>query len=341
MIQIREHVSVASHTTLRIGGDAQFFCEAHTIEELREAIAYAHAEGLPLRIIGGGSNILCADGTLPGLWVRNSAVGFALHETDAGPLLVASSGTILDEMISWTCEQGLWGLENLSGIPGTVGATPIQNVGAYGVEVSDRIAHIDIYDMKRGVSTRLSPDMCRFGYRHSWFKEGDGSGMIIESVAFHVSRSAKPVLSYRELREHFSDVGSVQLTPQAVRDAVVAIRNRKFPDWHVVGTAGSFFKNPTIPREQFERLLERYPGLIGHDVGNGNIKVSLGWILDHVCGLRGVREGNVGLYHAQALVLVHYGGATCDEVNAFAKRVAADVAARTGIRIEREVTLLA
>ncbi len=339
-MDIHTQMPMKDRTTLRIGGNAEFFTEVSTQEALREAVIFARARSLSWRIIGSGSNILCADEGVEGLTIKIAILGMEVIDDPLGTRLHVGAGVVLDELVAEVCARGIWGLENLSAIPGTVGATPIQNVGAYGVEVADVIVSVTVYDTMKDEFRELSHSECRFTYRHSLFKEPRGQGLVITRVTFFLPRALRARIAYYDLAMYARDKDASALSPYMVREAVREIRSRKFPDFTHVGTAGSFFKNPIISPEDYQPLLEAYPALIGHSTDDGWVKIPLGWILDHVCGLRGVREGNVGTYPANALALVNYGGATAREVNAFAEKIATCVKEKTGIVIEREVTFM-
>ncbi len=335
--QIQTQVSLASHTTLGVGGGAEYFAKARTLSELRAFVYWANSEKHPLFILGGGSNLLVPEEGIRGLVVHPAFHEVTYKDVESDVHVTAGAGVVLDELIENLAAQGLWGLENLSGIPGTVGGVPIQNVGAYGVEAKDVVLSVEAYNPITDSVEALSNPECAFTYRDSYFKR-EGKHLIITSVTFRVSRVATPKLSYKDLAARFSD----EVTPslQDVRDAVLLIRSKKFPDWRVVGTAGSFFKNPIIPAEEYEKLRATYPELPGFPTDDGRVKVSLGWILDHVCNLRGYTEESVGLYSEQALVLICAHGTSPTDVMSFSEKIIARVYEATGIVIEREVTIV-
>lgn len=339
MQRILEHEPLKPYITLQVGGTAQYFTEAHTHEEMRESILWANERALSWRMLGGGSNVICHDDELPGLTIHNRILSRSAEMQGENVYVRVGAGESFDEIVSWCCQSGWWGLENLSAIPGSVGATPVQNVGAYGVETADILDEVVVYDARTDSTKRLTREECAFGYRHSRFKEESGRHLVILEVVFVLRTHAAPLISYADLTKYFEDTNAPQ-TPQEVRDAVVAIRARKFPNWREMGTAGSFFKNPIIATAHYEELRLKYPQLPGHIVSPHETKVSLGWILDHVCAMRGVRQGAVGTYGAQALVMVNYGGATAEDIFSFAHAIELCVKEKTGITIEREVTLL-
>ncbi|MBX9906939.1 UDP-N-acetylmuramate dehydrogenase [Patescibacteria group bacterium] len=339
-MNFEKNISLKEYSTFHIGGIAEYFAVCSNEKDLREVIRYASSENIEWRVIGSGSNILFADNFVSGLTIKNEIEGISHTVSKEGVILRAGAGVLLDECVAYACREGWWGLENLSAIPGTVGATPIQNVGAYGVEVADIIDSVFVYDAVQDAFIHLSAQECRFGYRDSLFKRENGRYVIL-AVSFRLSTHSSPRLHYKDLQQAYGDTDLAALTPQNIRDGVIKIREKKFPDWHVLGTLGSFFKNPIISRTSFETLQESYPDIVGHEViGTATVKVSLGWILDRVCGLRGFREGNVGTYEAQALVVVNYGEATAHEVLLFAEKIANSVKEKTKIEIEKEIRFI-
>ena len=335
---LQQNVPLAEYTTLKVGGPAEYFAVVQDEEMLRAAVEDARRQGMSIRMIGGGSNILVPDNGLSGLTIKNNITGW--QETVDGNVvrICVGAGEVFDDVVARTVAKGYWGLENLSHIPGSVGATPVQNVGAYGVEIQDRIDRVRVYNCETDAYEELTAAECQFGYRDSLFKTPEGQKYFITHVTFLLGATPQPVLSYKDLEAVFADEATPQLA--AIRDAVIAIRAQKFPDWTVVGTAGSFFKNPVIPKSQYESLSREYPELPGFPVSDTEVKVPLGWILDKICHLRGASDGVVGTYEGQALVVVTTGGATATDITAFAHTVAASVKEKTGISIEWEVTQL-
>ncbi|MBX2866365.1 UDP-N-acetylmuramate dehydrogenase [Candidatus Kaiserbacteria bacterium] len=329
-MNIQTQVSLAPYTTFGIGGNAEFFVEVRSVEELKEAVLWAKEKGISVTVLGGGSNVLVSDRGVTGLVICNKIEGITYEDE----MVHVGAGVVFDDLVLETVEKGLWGLENLSAIPGTVGAAPIQNIGAYGVEVSSVIESVHTSHLTDGSERVFSNKACAFGYRDSFFKTEEGRNYIVTGVTFHLKKEGDPHIEYKDLQNYFIDTP----TQRQVRDAVIEIRSKKFPDWHKKGTGGSFFKNPIISKEQYEVLEKKYPELPGFPVGD-RVKVPLGWILDKVLHIKGVtnERGTVGTYEGQALVIVNHGGATAEEVDAFAQKIAEDVFGITDIRIEREV----
>lgn len=332
---MKNKVSLSKYTTLKVGGDAEYFTEVSNESELVSACKIALEKKLPVRILGGGSNILVSDTGVGGLVIHNLIRGIETDTDGDDVFLTVGAGETLDEFIETTVAEGFWGLENLSHIPGSVGATPVQNVGAYGVEVSDFIELVRVYDLSTQTFKTLKNSECHFGYRDSIFKHDSGSSYVVCSVTFKLSKKAYPKLDYKDLNGRFEGVVPSQTE---IRNAIIEIRNKKFPDWHTVGTAGSFFKNPLIQKKQFNDLKKNYPDMPGFEQPGDMVKVPLGWILDKVLNLRGIKNGNVGTYEGQALVLINCGHATAVEITNVADEISKKVSEVLGVNIEWEVT---
>ena len=335
---IEEYVPLADHTTFRLGGPARYFCTVETLDDLRQAVSFAREHTLPIFMLGGGSNVLFGDAGWSGVVIRLHLGVVEYGEGTRGDVrVVAGAGVVWDTLVDDTVSQGMWGMENLSFIPGTVGATPVQNVGAYGVEVKEIIDWVEVFDIVSGELHVFSQNECAFSYRTSVFRRPEGKDFIVTKVAYRLSASPHPRITYRDLAEHFD--GHEPREPREVRDALRSIRMSKLPNLTEVGTAGSFFKNPIVTHAQY-RSMSSWLGTEPpcHTVDADHVKVPLAWILDTL-GWKGKREGHVGTWANQPLVLVHYGNGTARELMKFAQDIAHDVKARTGITIEPEVCL--
>lgn len=330
---LREQVPLSSLTTLRVGGSARYVAPCTSEAEVRVALAFARAEHLPWRVLGQGSNVLAADNGFAGVLLQMLVPGVSSEERGDKVVITAGAGVPWDELVEEAARRGLWGLENLAGIPGTVGAAPVQNIGAYGSEVKDTLTEVRALDTDTGEIREFSSETCAFGYRDSLFKREPK--YVILSVSFVLSRTGSASLGYKDLQAA-KERGADLATPAAVGKEVRAIRARKFPDLGTHGTAGSFFKNPTITHAAYEELTAKYPAMPGFKSDEG-VKVPLAFVLDKVLGLRGHRVGHVWLYSEQPLVLVADSGARAQDIDVFANDIAARVYAATGIRIEREV----
>jgi UDP-N-acetylmuramate dehydrogenase len=293
---------------------------------------------LPRLVLGGGSNLLIAHDEVDALVLHMGLLGKAIvGETQDAILVRARAGENWHAFVEWTLEQGLGGLENLALIPGTVGASPIQNIGAYGAEVKDCFHALTVFDFADGTTRTMDAAACRFAYRDSVFKHADGSSLVVLDVTFALPRAWTPNLRYAELAQAVQRIAAP--TPRQVADAVIAIRRRKLPDPADIGNAGSFFKNPVVPRDHCARLLETWPDLVHHAQPDGSEKLAAGWLIDR-CGWKGRKLGRAGVYPQQALVLVNNGGATGPEIMALARAIQDDVQARFGVRLEPEPVLV-
>lgn len=346
-------MQLKDHTTFKIGGPAKRFVEVATLSDLVSAVASARDTQTPILILGGGSNILVSDQGFDGTVIKIATTGIRYVADGMSVRVVAEAGESWDGLVADTVARGLFGLENLSGIPGTVGAAPIQNIGAYGVEVKDTIEWVEVLDKHTLETKRLSHADCQFAYRHSFFKTPPGKSLVVLRVCFLLKKNGTLNLVYKDIGEYGLKNNIEKFTLITLRQAILEIRKSKFPDLTQYGTAGSFFKNPIICQEHYDGLKKHWPNLPGFPVDaeqrgtnadqcgrNSNIvlvKVSLAWILDTVCGLKGTREGNVGLFQNQPLVLTNFGGAMAKEVSNFAKKVTELVLEKTGISIEPEV----
>lgn len=336
--EIQAHTPLLPYTTLGIGGSAEYFVQVENIESLRRVCTWAHSTQKKITVLGGGSNVLVHDKGIKDLVVQIGVKGRHYAQRDSVVFVTAGAGEHFDSLVSELVERNIWGLENLSAIPGLVGAVPIQNVGAYGAEASEYIVSVVAYDTHDDVFVVFDNEKCNFSYRDSFFKSDKGKRFIVVWVTFALSYTQKPRISYKDLAVHFINAGSPSL--KEIRNAVIEIRSRKFPDWNEIGTAGSFFKNPIVPKTKFEELRLMYPEIPGYEVRDGAVKVPLGFILDKILGLKGHREGNVGLYENQALVLVNYGNASAREVDVFVRKIISNVKERVDITVEWEVTKL-
>lgn len=336
-MRLNENISLAPYTTFKIGGPARFFCSVMSGPGLIEAVSLAHKEKLRILILGGGSNILISDKGFPGVVIKNEIMGKGIVPMGNGNFrLSVGAGEIWDEVVQTAVENGLYGIENLSAIPGTAGAAPIQNIGAYGSEIADSVISVKALDTKTMKYVELSKADCKFGYRDSIFKHRKGRYIVVQ-IDLKLTKNGKVNVGYKDLKEYFAKQGIKDPTLAQVRDAVIDIRWKKLPDWKLWGTAGSFFKNPIVSRSRFDKLKAQYPELPSYLEPDGRVKIPLGWVLDHICKVKGQMVGNVGSYENQALVFVTKPGATAAEVVARAKELMNLVEEKTGLKIEAEV----
>lgn len=337
--EVRENVSLKSLNTFGIGVSARYFAEVHSIEEIRGLLGDEKVKDLPRLILGGGSNILFTQ-DFDGLVIYNKLTGISVLREDKNYAWVqAASGEVWHELVLFCIGKGYGGIENLSLIPGTVGAAPIQNIGAYGVELKDTFQSLEAMNLKDGSIQTFDLSNCDFGYRDSIFKREAKGQYFINSITLKLSK--KPVLntSYGAIKTVLEQLKIDSPDVAAVSRAVCQIRNSKLPDPKVIGNAGSFFKNPEISAELFDALREEYPEIPGYTVAGGNVKVPAGWLIEQ-CGWKGKRAGNTGSHKDQALVLVNYGEAQGNEVRALAMEIKKSVEDKFGISLMPEVNII-
>jgi len=334
-----DKVKLSEKTTLRVGGEARYFLELKSDNELEEISEFIEKNKLPFVCLGGGSNLLFSDQGFSGLIIKNNLLGRNYEAVNENTVrLIAGAGEVLDEIIEEVVKKDLWGLENLSSIPGTVGATPVQNVGAYGVEVAKVIDYVEVFNLKEKVKKKIFNQDCQFGYRDSFFKTKVGRENIILRVAFLLQKDGEPKIDYADLKKFFGEKAHPSL--REIRTAVTEIRAGKFPDWTALGTAGSFFKNPVVADAKSEAFCVHFPDAPTYPTKDGKVKLSLGFILDKICHLKGYRKGNVALFEKQALVLVNYSQNNSEEIKNFVEEIIEIVFTKTGIKIEPEVNFV-
>jgi len=332
----KKSVPLAPLTTFGVKASAQWFVEACDVSDVREALTWASTHSQPLTVLGGGSNMLLHQ-DVEGLVLRIAIKGVELVQEDGEHVQVsAGAGEVWHDFVMHTLDQGWGGLENLSLIPGSVGASPMQNIGAYGVEIKDHFAWLDAVNVADGSLKRFGPEECDFGYRESVFKRGQKDRWVIVRVAFNLQRNAPLRMGYGAIEQELQHVPVSDRTARDVSEAVIRIRQSKLPDPSVVGNAGSFFKNPTVSASVAESLLVTYPDMPHFPQLSGDVKLAAGWLIEQA-GWKGVSRGTHGVHDKQALVLVNHGGATGAEVWQLAQDVMASVADKFGVHLEPEV----
>jgi len=342
---VEQNVALAPHNSFGIVAKARELVRVRSEADVVQLLSDARLAAAPKFVLGGGSNIVLTGDVRP-LVLKVEIAGRRV--VDDGPratVVEAGAGENWHEVVDWTLAQGFAGLENLALIPGTVGAAPVQNIGAYGVELQDRFESLDAIDLQTGRVFTLDAAQCAFGYRDSVFKhaapEGGGRGMglagraLILRVRLRLPKPWKPELGYMDLERRRAESGLARPSARQVFDWVCAIRSAKLPDPRVLGNAGSFFKNPTVSPEQCTDIIAREPGIVHYPMPDGSVKLAAGWLID-ACGWKGKSVGNAGVYEKQALVLVNRGGATGGEVVTLARAIQTSVYERFGIRLEPE-----
>ncbi|KIF62290.1 UDP-N-acetylenolpyruvoylglucosamine reductase [Pseudomonas fluorescens] len=333
-LQVQAQVSLKAFNTFGVDVRAQLFAEAHSDGDVREALAYAASHDVRLLVIGGGSNLLLT-ADVPALVLRMATRGIRVLSDDGSRVVVeAEAGEPWHPFVQHTLAQGFAGLENLSLIPGTVGAAPMQNIGAYGVEIKDVFAGLTALDRESGELRDFSLQECNFGYRDSLFKQQPGRWLILR-VRFKLDRAAHLHLEYGPVRQRLSEQGIEQPTPSDVSRAICSIRSDKLPDPAVLGNAGSFFKNPLVPAAVVTQIQAQHPDLVAYPQADGQMKLAAGWLIERA-GWKGFRDGDAGVHKLQALVLVNYGTATGLQLLDLAQRIQKDIAERFHVELEME-----
>lgn len=333
-LQVQPGVSLKPFNSFGVDVRAQLFAEAHSDAEVREALAYAASNAVPLLVIGGGSNLLLT-ADIQALVLRMATRGIRVLSDDGSQVVIeAEAGEPWHPFVQYTLAQGLSGLENLSLIPGTVGAAPMQNIGAYGVEIKDVFAGLTALDRQTGELRDFSLEECNFAYRDSLFKQQPGRWLILR-VRFTLNRNAHLHLEYGPVRQRLTEQGIDHPTPTDVSQAICSIRSEKLPDPAVLGNAGSFFKNPLVPAALVARLKLEYPDLVAYAQADGQMKLAAGWLIEKA-GWKGFRDADAGVHKLQALVLVNYGGATGLQLLALAQRIQKDISQRFSVELEME-----
>ena len=334
MLQLEQNVSLTAFNTLALISEARFLATVTSEQDLLDVLSSANAKKLPIFILSGGSNVLLSE-SINAVVIRPLLKGINLiKQDDAYVWVEVMAGEEWHPFVQYAVAQGWYGLENLSLIPGYVGASPIQNIGAYGVEVSQHIEQIKAWHIPSQSWQVLAPEQCQFAYRDSIFKRQAGD-WIITRVLFKLAKQASFVLSYGDVREQ----AGTTPTLQSVADAIIQIRQSKLPDPKKIGNAGSFFKNPVIDLQYYEQLRLQHPNLTGYVQPSGQVKVAAGWLIDQA-GWKGKQIGNVGMYKKQALVLVNYGVASLKDVQQVSLAVQESVLKKFGIQLEPEPVLV-
>jgi UDP-N-acetylmuramate dehydrogenase len=332
-MKLTAHADLSTLNSFSLQAHCRWLAEIHQVDELPSLAADPQFLGLPRLILGGGSNLLFTC-DFDGVVVHNRLLGIQVEDGDDHWLLQVAAGESWHQLVCHTLAQGMPGLENLALIPGTVGAAPVQNIGAYGVELASFCRHVDTFNWHTGEQERIPADACQFGYRDSIFKHDYQDSHLIIAVGLALPKAWVPVLGYGPL-------GALGEAPsaQAIFDVVCATRMAKLPDPAVLGNAGSFFKNPVVPAAQAERLKATWPTLPVYPAGEGLCKLAAGWLIDQ-CELKGFAIGGAQVHGQQALVLVNRGGASAVELIALAAHVRESVQQRFGVLLEHEVRFM-
>lgn len=340
---IEKNISIKNYNTFAINAYADLFAAFNSIENLKELLQsqqqIINNRQNSILILGGGSNLLFTR-NFDGLILKNEIKGIKIIKEDEHHIYIqAGAGENWHQFVLFCIEHNLAGVENLSLIPGNVGASPMQNIGAYGVEIKDVFHSLEAYHIHDKKMVNFTLNDCEFGYRESVFKKKFKNEFVIMDVTFRLNRIPNFNISYGAIGQELEKMGVKDLSLQAVSQAVINIRSSKLPDPAVIGNAGSFFKNPEISGSQFAILSSKFPGIVGYDLPNGNVKLAAGWLIEQ-CGWKGYRKGDAGCHEKQALVLVNYGHATGTGIYDLSEEILQSVNAKFGVELEREVNIV-
>ena len=339
----KENFSLKRYNTFGIDAAAQYFSTFKTVEQLEQCLEMEKQKTKNRKrktlILGGGSNILLS-GNVEGFVLKNEIKGIEIVSEDDDDVYVkAGAGENWHQLVLYTIKNNLAGMENLSLIPGNVGASPMQNIGAYGVDLKDVFYELEAFNLSEKNTVNFNVEDCRFGYRESVFKGKYKGQFVITNVTYRLNKIPRFNTSYGAIEQELQSMGVNELSIQAISQAVINIRTSKLPDPAVIGNAGSFFKNPEISSQQFEALKSVFSGIVGYALDNGNIKLAAGWLIEQ-CGWKGYRKGDAGCHAKQALVLVNYGHAKGSEILSLSEKIIASVKNKFDVVLEREVNII-
>jgi UDP-N-acetylmuramate dehydrogenase len=337
-MNIQENVSLKLYSTMRLGGTARYVCSITSEEDLLEALEFATKNNIPHRIIGSGSNIIWSDEGFDGLVIVNNIISVTF---DDDVTVTFGSGHSWDEAVRITTDKNLSGLEALSLIPGTVGGTPVQNVGAYGQEIANVITELRAYDTQKKEFVNISGSDCQFGYRTSRFKTTDAGRFIITSVTFKLSQQAPTPPFYESLQAYLDKNSITEYTPTTLRNAVIAIRSSKLPDPSQTANNGSFFANPIVPKKQYDNLIAKYPDIKSWELPDGSYKLAAGWLIEKA-GFSGIHDAETGMatWPGQNLVIVNENATSTHQLITFKKKIVDKVKELFDVTLEQEPELL-
>lgn len=340
-MDVHKNTPLSNHTTMRLGGPARYFIDVESVDEIDKVVTMANEQDAPIYVLGGGSNTVVTDAGFDGIVIRNRLMGFEVIEDETFTTTIrVGAGEDWDEMVKKTVEMGLSGVEALSGVPGTVGAAPVQNIGAYGQEAADTITSVEAYDTTTQSTVTLTPEQCEFSYRHSIFRGKDYERYIITAVTFTLRKAAPEPPFYEALQRYFDEHDVTAFTPKVVREGVLEIRFEKLPDPATHPNSGSFFKNAIVEDWQYDALKRQHPDAPSYAMPNNRYKIPTGWLIEQ-CGFKGRVLHGIRVHDKNALVLINESAESYNDLEAAMQEIIDKVAAKFQITIEREPLLLA
>lgn len=338
-VSIISGVSLKPYNTFGIDVQAEYLARAGSLTEVQECLQWVKHKSIPCLVLGGGSNILLTQ-SVQGLVIKNEVKGIEkIYEDEESVYLKVGAGEVWHQFVLYCLQHNYAGVENLALIPGSVGASPLQNIGAYGVEIKEVFHELTAMHRRTAEVVHFSHADCAFGYRDSVFKHKYKNEFVIIDVTFRLSKTPRYNIEYGAIKQELDKRQISELSIHAIAEAVMAIRTSKLPDPAQIGNAGSFFKNPSVAKEQYLVLKEKFPGLVAYENQDGSMKLAAGWLIEQ-CGLKGYRNNDAGVHEKQALVLVNYGNATGAEILQVCNMVQHAVEEKFGVKLEPEVNII-
>ncbi|MEE6186284.1 UDP-N-acetylmuramate dehydrogenase [Niabella digestorum] len=338
-VSIISGVSLKPYNTFGIDVQAEYLARAGSLTEVQECLQWVKHKPIPCLVLGGGSNILLTQ-SVQGLVIKNEVKGIEkIYEDEESVYLKVGAGEVWHQFVLYCLQHNYAGVENLALIPGSVGASPLQNIGAYGVEIKEVFHELTAMHRRTAEVVHFSHADCAFGYRDSVFKHKYKNEFVIIDVTFRLSKTPRFNIEYGAIKQELDKRQISELSIHAIAEAVMAIRTSKLPDPAQIGNAGSFFKNPSVAKEQYLVLKEKFPGLVAYENQDGSMKLAAGWLIEQ-CGLKGYRNNDAGVHEKQALVLVNYGNATGAEILQVCNMVQHAVEEKFGVKLEPEVNII-
>jgi UDP-N-acetylmuramate dehydrogenase len=338
-MEIISNFSLKALNTFGIESFAKLFVKVNSIEQINELLDRNEFKSNHHLILGGGSNLLLTK-NVDGLVIKNELLGIELiNENESSVFVKCAAGVVWHEFVMWCIDKNFGGIENLALIPGCTGASPMQNIGAYGVEIKDAFYELEAIELATGNLKKFTKSDCEFGYRESVFKRQFKNQFIITSVTFQLSKQPNFHIEYGAIKQELDLMNVSELNIKAIAQAVINIRSSKLPNPKEIGNAGSFFKNPEVSEIEFQRLKIEFPNIVAYPLENKNYKLAAGWLIEQI-GLKGYRAGDAGVHKLQALVLVNYGSATGNQIFDLSSQVLQTVKQKFGVDLEREVNII-
>lgn len=340
IMNIQTNISFRDLTTIKLGGNAKYFAEVTSVDEIAEACRFAKSKSLPIYVIGGGSNVIARDSGYHGIVIRNAIKGFKILENDeTSTTILVGAGEKWDSVVEKSVAINLSGIEAMSAIPGTAGATPVQNVGAYGQEISDTLQSIEAYDTKTDKLVALKKSACNLSYRYSIFKDEFAGRYIITSITLKLLKKRMIPPFYDSLQKYLDERNITDYSPKIIREAVIAIRKEKLPDPKQLPNCGSFFKNAVVSAEKLAEIKSKHPDVLAFPIENGQYKIPSGWLIEH-SGLKGKLMNGIRVYDKNAMILTNESAVSYDDLVKAKNEITKEVSDKFGVEIQQEPIII-